>query len=81
MRTPADLYRNCVETVIEDRVPENTEEILRQLRNYALLKGEDRHAADTLGHLESSDIWEIPGSLIQAIDAEMDRKGMAYERR
>lgn len=46
LRTAAELYRNCIMAVIEDRVPENIEETLRQLQNFALLKDGERHVVE-----------------------------------
>lgn len=46
LRTAAELYRNCIERVIEERVPENKEETLRQLQNYALHKDGEWYVAE-----------------------------------
>lgn len=39
------------------------------------------HAADTLGHVQHSDIRRIPESLIRAIGDEMERKDEDYKRK
>lgn len=46
LETAADLYRNCIEMVIKDRVPENMEETWRQLQNHAWCKDGEMHVVE-----------------------------------